>query len=128
MASAKFARIAEKEDRQTLQLQLHLIEDQINQLRCVPTRTPPESRRPPALRGGGRLLENDPLLQTPGGGASCVPFCGGQPVHVRSAPAIFKTENYFEQLFATTREACASTALRVLRRGTAQEQASRSRT
>ena len=38
---------------------------------------------------------------------------------VRSAPAIFKTENYFEQLFATTREACKSIAQSAPEHGTA---------
>jgi len=77
VASASSARIAEKEeDRQTLQLQLHLIEDQINQLRCVPTPadTAGIAAAADSFAAVGALLESDPLLQTPGGGASYVPF------------------------------------------------------
>ena len=69
-------KLSVKLDGQTLQLQLHLIEDQINQLRCVPTPadTAGIAAAADSFAAVGELLASDPLLQTPGGGASYVPF------------------------------------------------------
>ena len=95
VASASSARIAEKEeDRQTLQLQLHLIEDQINQLRCVPTPadTAGIAAAADSFAAVGALLASDPLLQTPGGGELRAVHHGArQPLHVKERAWRFKT-------------------------------------